>query len=219
MGDVAQLVYEKESEIEIGQLYRRTADGRQRIVESVDVTSDLTIGEGQRRLTFRCMIDRGMTMAEQHKALADMLALGDTAKATYELQDALTQLPLHELAVKQAQENAQTVGRKNKDRLDLIAVEIDALRLDAVAIKDRHLAEFRKSGRRGDYRPSGAELNEINSATVEIDKLEAERKRLQDEDGGALNGAMTQLAQARQNLALCKEAINKRRAVLGLPTE
>jgi hypothetical protein len=219
MGDVAQLVYDKESEIEVGQLYRRTTEGRQRIVESIDVTSDLTIGEGQRRLTFRCMIDRGLPLAEQQKTLQDMLSLGDHAKATYELQDAMMQLPLHELAVKQAQENAQRCGEKNKARLELIKVEIDALRLDAVAIKDRHVAEFRKSGRRGEYRPSGAEQNEINAAMVEIDKLEAEQQRLREEDGGALNGAMTQLAQARQNLALCKEAIAKRRQVLGLPTE
>src|SRR5579864_1045578 len=53
----------------------------------IDVGYQMPIGEGGRIMTFRTLVDRGLSLDKQKLIVAEMLEIGDVVKARYELRD------------------------------------------------------------------------------------------------------------------------------------
>lgn len=202
---------------DVRQLYTKTEAGTEEpVITSIDVGFSLTIGD-KRALTFRTMIDRSLPLDEQRQIVRDMLALGDVEKAKYELDDLLAEQVVRETALRHAQDNVKNVSSKYEDRRKQIAALIVGFQAEAGETHQRHERDFRASGRSGNFKPSSAQTQEITGISREIEKLEAERTKMDEDEKGERQNCLTLLASARRDLGTCKEEIAKRRHVLGLP--
>lgn len=185
----------------------------------IDVGYQMPIGEGGRMMTFRTLVDRGLSLDIQKRVVADMMEIGDVVKSRYELRDFEGMLVALDRRMDAVRKEHEELAERQKKRRAEKQAALDILRLDAVAMKDRAETAFRKSGRQGEFKPASSERQQMQGLAGEINRIEDEIARLVEAEESERNGALTNIAHARRDRDLCLEEIAKRKVILGVPQE
>lgn len=213
MGEVERLHAEHEEP----DVVKKTIED-DRTSPGVDVTFQTQIGEG-RALSLRTMFPQNTPVEQQTAILTNVLLVADQQKARYELADLRWQLRLETRSLERCEDDLARLDETHTKRKAEIPIELDTLKGELSSLPDRFEKAYRASGRQGKFDLSPQQKREIEGIKIDLGKLEAERKNIDQQMGGERQNAMVALQRLRQNVNTHREEIEKRLMILGLPSE
>ena len=169
---------------------------------------------GDRQITVQCFVGSDEPLVSINKKIDRALAVVDRQKARYELED------LYE----ERHKTAQTLAQFEEDlaRLDLdFEASQDSLRKQITEVLtasndafDKGYNEYVTSGRRGDYKPTGATKQAMSVAEAQKHQIEQAMQKNANERDQALQQTTISVQRFKQALALADTKIAEREAKL-----
>ena len=182
----------------------------------VAVTVTCNLG-GERQMNLAAHFERDASPEEQNRILDQVMRIADRQKARYDLE--------------KMEENFQVVGMNTrnfllamggaemelKTRVARLKIEAQAKRDAKKEIHDAAYNEHIASGRRGEFKPKGGDLQRMNLADAEIAKLEAAIEAAPKDADQERAKSVATIQRHQEDLRIRRRQINDLRQLAGLP--
>ena len=182
----------------------------------IAVTVTCNLG-GERQMNLAAHFERDADPAEQNRILDQVMKIADRQKARYDLE--------------KMEENFNVVGMNTrnfllamsgaemevKTRIERMKHELEAKRDAKKEVHDEAYAEWQASGKRGEFKPRGVDLQRINLADAEINKLVAAIEAAPKDAAQERAKSVDTIQRHQEDLRLRRKQINDLRHLAGLP--
>lgn len=170
---------------------------------------------GDRQVTMQCFISEGESDAAVHARLDRMMGFVDRQKARYELVDLEEELVKRQEGRDLFEHDLENVKRTHAEKLAMLDVQMLTIRQDAEATrKAAYDAWSIASGRRGAFKPQGADKQKIDRCSEAIAALEAEKTKMVAERDQHIDNVHHSIEHHKKGIAKTQDLIALKRRFL-----
>lgn len=182
----------------------------------VAVTITCNLG-GERQMNLAAHFERDASPEEQNAILDRVMKIADRQKARYDLEKEEENFKVVGLNTRNALLAIEAGEMASKSQLERLKIELQAKEEARKEIHDHAYSDHVSSGRRGDFKPRGVDLQRLNAADIEIAKTRSAIEAVPADAAQHRAQIVGSIQRNQEDMRIRRKRINELRAMAGLP--